>query len=67
MNLERTDAIRNLLDAIDEFLAEVSEEGSDEAFEHEFLEDESRISNTELDDLTESLYHVHELAERLIE
>ena len=49
-----------------EFMEDCSEElDDDDEKEYDFLTDESGISNTELDNLVESLYHISDLIEKI--
>lgn len=63
MNIDQIDSLRNLMEEIDLFLEAVDHEDHDDG-EYTFLEDESGISNTEVDNLIESLYSVREMAEK---
>jgi hypothetical protein len=63
MNIDQIDSLRNLMEEIDLFLESLDHEDNEDG-EYTFLEDESGISNTEVDNFIESLYTVREMAEK---
>jgi hypothetical protein len=67
MDIDQIESLQRLVDEIEIFIEAVDEEDHHvEDNEYKFLEDESGISNTELDNLVESLNNVQELARRFI-
>jgi hypothetical protein len=69
MNLELREQLEKLNDAIHVFIEyvedHVTEETDEAEEEYKFLEDESGVSNTHLDNLMESLYHITDAMDRI--
>lgn len=64
MNIDEQEALQRLVEEIDLFMEVIDLDDANDDGEYTFLEDESGISNTDVDNLVESLYSVKELAER---
>ena len=69
MDLEFTDTLRALAEYIEVFIDNTDElvhNTDDDDREYSFMEDESGISNTEIDNLIETLTHGLELTHKLV-
>ena len=69
MDLELMEKLRHLADSLGDFIDEMDDivyNQDDDDKEYEFMEDESGISNTEMDNLLETLTHGLELTNKMI-
>lgn len=68
MDLELTDQLRSLVEYLENFIDNMEDavHNHEEDHEYSFMTDESGISNTEMDNLLETLNHGLDLTKQLV-